>query len=154
MSASVDLSTGSVPAATLLITSRARPLRLATATIIGPLLSVVYPLGRSPSGRVASRVLTIYGRLGTHCPCALGCGFTLIWLHSCNHSKMERCSSLCYSVMDLFLSKRSPGSGIFQWTRLYMKELAALTAKYAQFRLCTTFGVHPFSTEGTIQPSR
>ena len=130
-------------------------MHLTTGAIIASLLSAVHPLGRSPSCTVVSAVLTIWGRLGTYFPRALNWGFTLIWLHSCNHSKVERCSSLCCSVTDLFLSKRSPGSGIFQSSGgLYMNELAALTARYAQLCLYATFCVHTFSTECTIKPSR
>ena len=68
MSVSAGFSTGSGPAAMLFIMSGARPLRLATAVIIASLLSAVYPLGRSPSCRVASVVMTIWGHLGMYSP--------------------------------------------------------------------------------------
>ena len=130
MSGAPGISTGSGPAATLFITSGARPLRLATAAIIASLLSGVYPLGRSPSCRVVSAVLTICGRLGTCLPRLLPVPCTLISAHPCSHSSVERCSSRCYSVIDLSLSKRSPGSGILHSSvGPYMNALAVFTAR-------------------------
>ena len=124
----MGLSTGSEPGAALLITSWARQLHLATVAIFASLLNTMYPLGRSPSCRVASAVLTIWGRFETYCPNALNLGFTLIWPHPCSHCTVQCSSSLWCSVMDLLLSKRSPGSGIFQWfAGLYMTELEVLT---------------------------
>ena len=81
-------------------------------------------------------MLTIRGRSRTYWPHLFNYGFTLIWLHSCSHCSVERCSSRCCSVMDLFLSKTWLGSGIFQsFTGWYTNELGALTATYQQFCL-------------------
>ena len=129
MSGTPGISTGSGPAATLFIPSGARPLRLATAAIIASLLSVVYPLGRSPFCKVVSAVLTIWGRLGTYLPRLLPVPYTLISAHPRSHSSVERCSSRCCSVIDLPLSKRSPGSGILHSSvGPYMNAPAVFTA--------------------------
>ena len=130
ISGAPGISTGSGPAATLFITSGARPLRLATAAIIAFLLSGLYPLGRSPSCRVVSAVLTIWGRLATCLPRHLPVPCTLISANPCGLSSVERCSSRCCSVIDLSLSKRSPGSGILHSSMgPYMNALAVFTAR-------------------------
>ena len=130
MCGATGIGTGSGPASTLFITSAARPLRLATAAIIAPLLSGLYPLGRSPSCRVVSAVLMIWGRLGMCLPRLLPDPCTLISAHPCSHYSVERCSSRCCSVIDLSLSKRSPGLGILHSSvGLYMNALAVFTAR-------------------------
>ena len=138
-----------------LIRLGAPPVRHTTAAIIAFLLSVVYPLFRSPSWRVVSAMLTILGRFRTYCPPALHWGFTLIWHHPCSHSNLQCSSSRCCSIMDLFLLNRCPGSGFLKSSEgVYITKLAAWTASYKQICLRATFCTHAISRQCTIKLSR